>query len=281
MHSRRALLAATSAALALPACSPLQAFDTLTPKDGDVRRLRDHGRFADHARGKFDLFVPPQPVGAPIVTFIYGGSWDSGTKNDYDFAGRALAALGFVTAVPDYRLVPEVRFPSFLEDCAAAAKAALAAGEKLGANTNAHFLMGHSAGAYNAVMLALDTKYMAAVGAPAPAGVIGLAGPYDFLPLDVAASINAFGAWPKPAETQPVNFARADAPRALLLHGAIDETVRPRNTEALAKKLREAGGKVETKIYPDVDHAEILLALSRPFRGKASVLNDVKAFVMG
>lgn len=281
MHSRRAMFAAASAALALPACSPLQAFDTLTPKDGDVRRLRDHGRFADHARGTYDLYLPPQPAGAPVVTFFYGGGWDSGSKADYDFAGRALAALGFVTAIPDYRLVPDVRFPTFLEDCAASAKASLSAGEKLGANTNAHFFMGHSAGAYNAVMLALDPKYLAAAGAPAPAGVIGLAGPYDFLPFDVAASINAFGAWPKPEETQPVAFASAAAPRALLLHGAIDETVRPRNTEALAKKLRAAGANVESKIYPEVDHAEILLALSRPFRGKASVLDDVKAFVRG
>jgi acetyl esterase/lipase len=257
----------------------LEAFDTLTPKDGDVKRLRDHGAYASHARGRFDLYLPPQSAGAPVMIFFYGGSWDSGSKVDYEFAGRALAGLGYVTAIPDYRLVPDVRFPAFLEDCAAATKAILGATTALDAKADSYYLIGHSAGAYNAIMLALDPRYLVAARANPPAGAIGLAGPYDFLPFDVDATINAFANHPDPLETQPINYARKDAPSVLLLHGTDDETVRPRNTQSLAAKLQAAGANVTEKIYAGVNHAEILLAMSRPLRGRAPVLADVKAFV--
>jgi acetyl esterase/lipase len=141
-------------------------------------------------------------------------------------------------------------------------------------------LVGHSAGAYNAMMLALDARYLrdAGVDASRVRGVVGLAGPYDFLPFDGAATREACGAAPDPAQTQPVTFARADAPPALLLWGEADTTVGPRNLRGLDAALRAAGGRVETKTYPGVDHIDIMLALSRPLRGRAPTLADVTAF---
>jgi acetyl esterase/lipase len=141
-------------------------------------------------------------------------------------------------------------------------------------------LMGHSAGAYNAIMLALDSQYLrdAGVDAAHVKGAIGLAGPYDFIPFDVPATQNAFGQAREPQLTQPVHFARADAPPLLLLWGEDDTTVGPRNIESLGRAMRAAGGLVETKVYPGIDHIEIMLALSRPFRDKAPVLADVTAF---
>jgi len=138
-------------------------------------------------------------------------------------------------------------------------------------------LAGHSAGAYIAAMLAVDGRWLGADRA-AVRGLVGLAGPYDFAPLTVAASQAAFGRWPKPAETQPVTWADASAPPALLLTGAEDTVVRPRNSEALAARLRAAGVAAEVTRYPGIGHIGILTAIAKPFRGKAPVARDVAGF---
>jgi acetyl esterase/lipase len=105
-----------------------------------------------------------------------------------------------------------------------------------------------------------------------------LAGPYNFLPLDVEATIAAFGQTKNLAATQPINFISRSAPPMFLATGDQDTTVYPRNTTGLAAKLREAGADVAEKTYPGMTHAGMVLALSRPFRGQAPVLADVTAF---
>ena len=183
--------------------------------------------------------------------------------------------------VIDYRLVPEVRFPAFLDDSARAAVWARANAARYGADPGRLFLLGHSAGAYNAVMIALDPSYLKALGSsPAIiAGVAALAGPYDFLPLDVRSTREAFGQAKDLRLTQPVTFASNTSPRMFLATGTDDTTVFPRNTTALAEKLRRAGNPVEVRTYPGVGHVEIMLALSVALRSKAPVLDDVVHFM--
>ena len=276
---RRRTLIATLPALA--ACSPsLGAFDTLTPKDNGGRRVARNAAYGVHRRQKLDLYAPDGATNAPVLVFVHGGSWRNGDRSDYNFLGATFAAQGFVTAIPSYRLVPEVRFPAFVEDCALAVRWARDHAPRFGGDAARIVLVGHSAGAYNAMMLALDGRYLSEAGVEAARikGAVGLAGPYDFLPFDVDATRDAFGAAPDPLQTQPITFARADAPPLLLLWGADDTTVGPRNLASLERAMRAAGGEVESKIYPGVDHIEIMLALSRPFRGVAPVLEDVTAF---
>jgi len=276
---RRALLAALPF---LTACTPsLGTFDALAPRDAGARRVARDVAYGNGPRKRLDVYAPVERAAAlPVIVFIYGGSWDSGSKDDCEFLGAALSSRGFVTVLPDYRLVPEVRFPSFLEDCAAAVRWASDHASAYGGDPQRVVLVGHSAGAYNAIMLALAGDYLrnAGVSARAIRGAVGLAGPYDFLPFDVDATRNAFGQAPDPLLTQPTHFARADAPPLLLLWGEDDTTVGPRNLEGLARAHRAAGGEVETKIYPNLTHVGIMLALSRPFRGRAPVLDDVTAF---
>lgn len=276
--NRRQALSVTAMAAGAAACTPLQLFDTLAPRDDRPARVRRTVRFGPGARQAFDITTPKGAKDAPVVVFFYGGGWDSGRRQDYEFAAAAFAAQGFVCAVPDYRLVPEVRFPTFVEDCAAAVAAVQTRAAEFGGDPARIVLAGHSAGAYNALMLALDARFLSNAGATIR-GAAGLAGPYDFLPFDVRASIEAFGQFPDPSQTQPITFARADAPPTLLLTGLDDTTVRPRNTEALAKKLAELGAPVEAKKYPGITHAEILIALAPPLRTRAPVLADVSAFV--
>jgi len=253
--------------------------NTLGPRDPGVRRVARHIAYGDDPRQRMDLYAPTAPGPYPTLVFFYGGGWDSGSRDQYGWAAQALAAKGFVVALPDYRVVPQVVFPAFIEDAAAAtAKAAQVAGayggepERLG-------VLGHSAGAHLALMIALDRRYMAAVGQPdLIKAAAGLAGPYDFLPFDVAASKNAFGRAPDPTLTQPVTFVRADAPPIWLGHGTADTVVHDEDTIILDERMRAVGGRSQARLYPGLDHADLIATFSPLFRKKATVLADVTDF---
>ena len=265
-------------AMVSAACSPLNMFDRFVPKDGGGRKVATV-RYADGPMGMLDVYVPKQTSAAPrpVIVFFYGGSWQWGDRHPYTFVGKALAARGFVTIIPDYRKVPEVRYPGFVEDGAAAVRWARAHAKDYGGDGERIVLAGQSAGAYIAAMLAVDGRWLGRDRA-AVRGLVGLAGPYDFAPFTTDAGRAAFGAWPRPAETQPVTHADADAPPALLLTGDADDIVRPRNSQALAAPLRKAGVRAEVKTYPGIGHIGILTAIARPLRGKAPVLADMTRF---
>ena len=265
-------------------CSPLTAFNTLAPVDSGGSAAKTDLAYGRHSRQKLDVYVPSkQSAAAPVVVVIYGGSWNSGNKNDYAFLGKALSSRGFVAVIADYRLVPEIRFPAFLEDTAEAVAWARTNARQFGGDPDRLYLLGHSAGAYNAVMVALDGQYLRAFGADPSQirGVIGLAGPYDFLPLDAQSTIAAFGQASDLSKTQPINFVSRNAPAMLLATGDADTTVYPRNTVSLAGKLKAAGASVTVRHYPGVGHIGIMLALSLPLRGTAPVLDDITKFING
>jgi len=256
-------------------------FATLTPKDAARTPLRG-AAYGTGPRQALDVYAPPTATGAePVAVFFYGGSWDSGRRADYTWAGRAVAARGFLTLVPDYRLYPEVVFPDFLDDCAAAVRWAVDNARALGGDPERIVLIGHSAGAYNAAMLALDPRYLKAAGVEPRVvrAFAGLSGPYDFLPLDGPITRRTFGQAPDLPATQPGQFASAGSPAAFLASGDADTTVYPRNTRKLAAALRQVGAQVEERHYPGLDHADTVLALSRPFRGKTDLLGQMTAFL--
>jgi acetyl esterase/lipase len=275
---RRCLPATGLGALSLlaTACSPLGILNGMAPKRLSARDIS----YGSGPRRTLDVYVPDRVNGtAPVVVFLYGGSWDSGSKAEYRFVGGALAARGFVTIIPDYRLYPEVRFPAFLDDCAAAFAWSCAHAGDYGGGERM-FLMGHSAGAYNAAMLALDPSYLARTGASRPlAGTVGLAGPYDFLPVGTAELKAIFGQPPTPPDTQPINHVDGRNAAMLLLAGTSDTTVLPRNTRRLAAKIRAAGGPVQSRIYPGIDHREIIGAMGMPFRFIAPTFRDSTSFI--
>lgn len=261
----------------LAACSPLRTFNALVPKEPGVRVARGIA-YGEDPRQRLDVYAPRQGrASTPVIVFFYGGSWNSGVREGYGFVGRALAAAGFVVVIPDYRLVPQAAFPEFLKDCAGAVRWARAHAAEFGGDGDRLLLAGHSAGAYNAAMLALDPQWLG-LDRQAVRGLIGLAGPYDFLPLDGPVPVAAFGRWARPAETQPITFADRSAPPAFLATGAEDRTVLPRNSRALAAKLDAAGVTAEFKVYPGVGHVGIATAIAQPFRRRAPVLADMIAF---
>jgi acetyl esterase/lipase len=239
--------------------------------------------FGPGPRDRLDVYRPASAAGLPVIVFFYGGSWQWGKRGDYQFIAALLAKQGFVVAVPDYRLYPAVKFPVFLNDCAAAVAFMMQNAGAYGGDASQLFLAGHSAGAYNAVSLALNAAFLQAQGSSpdALAGVIGLCGPYDFLPIRDPVIKDIFS---PPADirlTQPITYAREGTPPMFLAHGGADLTVLPRNTTALAARLRQAGSVVETRIYPKLGHIGLLLAALPYLSWRAPVLKDSLAFIAG
>jgi acetyl esterase/lipase len=265
------------AALLGAACSPLSAFNSLIPKDPSIRSVAGQA-YGPDPRQTLDLYAPGQVAAPrPVAIFFYGGSWESGRRQDYGWAARAIAAKGFVVVAPDYRLYPQVRFPAFLEDGALAVRWAADNAGAYGGDPSRIVLVGHSAGAYNAVMLGLDRRYLRQAGVDPTSikAVAGLAGLYDFLPLKGQETTKIFGRASDLAATQPATFADPAAPFMFLATGADDLVVSPRNTRSLAKALRKAGVRVEERLYPGIGHVEILMAIALPVGGKVSVLGEM------
>ncbi len=239
--------------------------------------------YAPGDRGRLDVYAPKiLPPHAPVVVFLYGGSWQTGGKAMYRFVGVSLASRGIVTVIPDYRVYPEVRYPQFLRDNALAVAFAKVHAGEWGADPGRLYLVGHSAGAYNAAMLALDPRWLDAVGLSARrdvAGVAGLAGPYDFLPLRDPKLKIIFGPQDRLADTQPINHATGDAPPMRLLAGDKDTVVDPGNSARLAAAIAARDGVVSTRLYPGLGHISLLTSVSGLFRRPGGVLDDIVAFV--
>lgn len=281
---RRRWLTALGLLPLLQACSPLRLINATVRNGTHTEQLNQP--YGSDPRQKVDVYIPIEPVtNAPIAVFFYGGSWSSGERADYRFVGEALASRGIVTVIADYRLSPAVRYPVFLQDSALAVRWAADHAAALGASRERLFVVGHSAGAYNAAMLALDPRWLSGVDlAPSQlAGWVGLAGPYDFLPIGNPDVQVAFE-WPgTPANSQPLFQARAHAnaaPRTLLLGAKNDTLVNPqRNTLALAQTLRALGTRVDVELFDRVSHTTLIGTMARPLRGLAPVRDRVSGFL--
>ena len=267
----------------LAACTPNATLRALTPRD--THSVTNAVAYGDLTRQKLDIYKPAQAAAAggyPVVVFFYGGSWTSGERANYAFMGEALASRGVLTLVADYRLYPEVRYPDFLTDSALALAYGLKQAAALGGNPKRVFVMGHSAGAYNAAMLALDARWLKAAGHdPAElAGFIGLAGPYDFLPMTNVTTQPVFFHPNYPAGSQPVAYVSRLSPRSFIGAAKKDALVDPvRNSEALAAQLQAAGVPTTLQLYDRVNHVTLAAAFSAPLRWLAPVLEDVAAFI--
>lgn len=251
----------------------LKIFNALVSKDAGTTLVAEAIAYGPDPRQRLDIYAPEgAQAGLPILFFVNGGSWNDGARGGYEFAGRAFAAKGYLAITMDYRILPQNQFPAFVQDVALAIAWAQKEGRRFGGDPKRIFAVGHSAGAYNLSLAVLDKHYLREAGADPKAlrGIAALAGPFDFLPLDTRVTIDTFGKVANPATTQPINYVSAEAPPFLLLTGASDTTVYPKNSRSLARHLREVGASVEIKEYDGLGHAQIMLALAKPLRQKAA-----------
>lgn len=263
------------------ACSPVNLLNAMVPNHGfTVQRDIAYG---DLERQKLDIYVPTQRTGesSPVVVFFYGGGWEGGDKKDYKFVGEALSSHGITVVIPDYRVYPEVIFPDFVDDAAAAVAWTWSNIERYAGDKQQLFIAGHSAGAHIASLLVLDPDYLKkyALTPDYVNGMIGLAGPYDFLPLKSDTLKTIFGPQEKRWQSQPINFVGGNNPPMLLMVGSRDLTVWPRNSYRLADKISEQGGEVELLKFPDYGHVAMVAKLAKPLRGDGAILQPILDFI--
>lgn len=296
----RAATALGIMATLLAGCSPTALLDRLTPA-GDYRRDPGLSYGAD-PRQTIDVYEPATlpgsemagaamanatmanaTMGRPVVVFFYGGSWRWGEKESYRFVADALTRQGVVVMIPDYRVYPQVQYPVFIEDSAAAMRWARDHAAEYGGDPQRLFIMGHSAGAYNAAMVALDERWLAKVGMTRRdiAGFIGISGPYDFLPTPLKNIQPVFATATDQKDAEPLAHADAGAPPTLLIHGTADTYVYLRNSEHLAARLRDSGAQVKFVSYFARGHLDIMLGLSTVFDSDGKLLAEVVAFMAG
>jgi acetyl esterase/lipase len=232
-------------------------------------------------RQRLDVYVPTAPATGPrpLVVFVHGGRWSYGSKDQYRFLAAGLAERGIVVVVPNYRLYPDVHMAASAEDVASAVVWAETAAAGYGADPAGVAVMGHSAGAQLAALVATDQHWIADAGGAPVRALVGLAGPYDFLPLTDDDLKDYFGPPERYPASQPVNFVDATSAPALLLHGADDTTTRPRNTESLAARLRASGVPVEVRMLPGEGHTAVLKRFARFYRGDDAVYEAIVRFL--
>jgi acetyl esterase/lipase len=281
MFERAPILIILLSITALGGCSPMTLLSAVSPS-GHYQRIADLA-YGGHEYQRLDVYRPKgAEPGAPLVVYFYGGGWRKGSKDEFEFVASSLTRAGLVVVIPDYRRFPEVSFPDFIDDGARATAWAITRAAEFGADGRNVYLMGHSAGAQIAALLAYDRRYLDAAGVEAPgiAGFIGLSGPYDFLPLTEDNYLLEVFPEASRAESQAINFVAADSPRTLLIHGGDDDIVEPGNSERLAARLQLHGVPVTLKNYANAGHGRVVVALAPPLDFIASTLKDCIDFVL-
>ena len=273
------------------ACSPIKVLNAIVPDSG--YKLKPDVAYGVLPRQKLDIYLPnthskntgsaklSSDAALKVIVFFYGGSWDSGEKADYKFAAEALVSQGHIVVIPDYRVYPEVLFPEFMVDPVSVAKWVKTNIDQYGGDSNKIFLAGHSAGAHIAVMMSINPKYLVKESLKPNdfAGVIGLAGPYDFLPLKSDRLKTIFGAETEQWKSQPINFVDGKNPPMLLAVGKKDGTVWPRNSYNLAKKINENNGLVKVVEFENYGHIDMVAKLAKPLRGNGELLKLMTDFI--
>lgn len=263
--------------LLLSSCSPLYLVNTLSTESDSVTVA--HQRYGKEQRQHLDIFIPDRIVaGSPVVVFFYGGSWKRGEKGKYGFVGHSLGSKGYISVIPDYRLYPEVTFPAFVED---GAKVLAWVRENVDQARNGVVVMGHSAGAHIAALLALDQSYLEEAGQPSGIirGMIGLAGPYGFNPMKYRSTRPIFADVEVIEKAMPVTFACSAKIPLLLFHGADDSIVIPENSRELKRRVYECAGNVKYFEPDDIGHFSIVLGLSDSFLAEDSIQSSIEIFL--
>jgi acetyl esterase/lipase len=283
----RSFLVATTLALplTLAGCSSIQLGAANLIENGDAPSTEI--AYGEGPRQRYDVYRPIGEDGAPlagplpVVIFVHGGSWASGDKRSYRWVGQGLAAQGFIAVLPNYGLMPDRRFPGFVDDAARAVAHALAQLPRWGGDPDHVVLMGHSAGAHIAALVAYDARYLAAyeLSPRVFSGFVGLSGPYNFI-FDTPLLQRTFSGTPEQErDAMPIHFVSRESPRTLLVMGRDDRTVNPSNTHSLAARLDAVGAPFDT-LWVDGMHGATVGGFARINRGESAVVDRVRAFVL-
>ncbi len=248
-----------------------------------VEMAVEHDRaYGSELLQKLDVYIPANTMEKQldVLVFFYGGRWTYGAKEDYRFVAATFVKEGFIVVIPDYRKYPQVRFPVFVEDGARALAWVSDHIVEWHGNPARIHVVGHSAGAHIGALLAADPHYLADVGKDRSLTVhdfAGLAGPYAFTP-DEPDLEDIFGPPQSYPNMQVTTFIDGTQPPMLLLYGNKDTAVKLANLERLEQRIKQRGGCVRSRIYPNADHTDLIGALSWWNRQRVPVVEDITKF---
>lgn len=260
-------------------CTPRAALERLVL--GDLVERAVDLPYGEGERRTLDVYQASRARGtAPVVVFLYGGRWKYGSKDDYLLVANAFVRRGWVTVVPDYRLHPAVLFPAWVEDGAAAVRWTADNIHRFGGDARNIIVVGHSAGAHTAALLALDERYLRNAGVPPGVvrGFVSVAGPVDtnWTAPDVQRLMGPRDGWP---ETYPATHVDGRNPPLLLMHGGSDDVALPVSSTRLAATIQQRGGCASARIYSNLGHIDIAVALGLPALRAEPVLDDLEQFI--
>ncbi len=211
-----------------------------------------------------DLYVPQSDKPAPVVLWIFGGSWKFGSKG-FHVNVRDLTGSGIAVAAIQYRLSGTAPYPAQLEDCRAAAQWLRTNGLQYGIDPQRIGVSGESAGGHLAALLGTIE------GAPRIRAVCALYPPTDLVTLgrkyaspEKLSNIDKLLGGPiesklaLAAEGSPVNHVSPASPPFLLIHGAQDTLVPLEQSEKLQRKLTRAGVESRLIVVPGKGHWFVL-----------------------
>ena len=199
-------------------------------------------------KDRLDLYIPRGVSNAPVIFSLHGGALEIGDRREETFVGQRFAAAGYLTVVTSYRLSPQVSHPAHIQDAAAAFAWVKRHIREHGGDPDRIIVIGHSAGAYLAMLLAADPRYLAAHKL-SPSDIKGVVPVSGFFWVDkpgVAPDRPQYvwgtnqKVW---IESSPSRYLRANLPPVLLIDTDGDEEWRQQQNADMAAALRAAGHK--------------------------------------
>jgi acetyl esterase/lipase len=245
-HSARLIVSMLAAAIVLLAALPAAA----QPHTVSIVRDVDYIANADYREGKdrLDIYLPDGARNAPVIFSIHGGALEAGDRREERFVGQRFAGAGYVTVVISYRLSPEVSHPAHIQDVAAAFAWVTRNITRHGGDPGRILVIGHSAGAYLAMLLAADPRWLAAhqLSPRAIAGVAPVSGFY-WVDREGVGPDRPTYVWGRDrqvwVDASPAHYLRPDMPPVLLLDTDGDEAWRQQQKADFAAALLAAGDK--------------------------------------
>jgi arylformamidase len=205
---------------------------------------------------RVDLYRPASGgKGQPLILYVHGGGWSNGTHRQVASKPEWASRMGLWFGSIGYRYLPEAPVETQAADVGAAIRKARSEAARHGYDPNRIILMGHSAGAHLAALVASDPQY-AGDAFSAIKAVIPIDGACYDVPTQIKAApfmakrtyIPAFGREPaRQKALSPLSHAGGrDAPRWLMIYVTSREDARAQSN-ALAAALREGGAQAAVK----------------------------------
>lgn len=245
--------------------------------------------YGERPAERLDLYQPAAAGPHPVLIWVHGGGWSTGSKELYAPVAQRIVPENVVVVIPGYTLFPRAHAFDQVREIARAVRWTRENIAGFGGDPDRIILGGQSAGAHLSGLVALDTSYLKELGhSPAEiAGWYGIAGPYS-IPAqveyertarrhDIRQIYDFFGGEGNFERGSPHHFVRPDTMPILLIHGSADETVPLRIGENFHNALRAVNAPSTLKIYNGAAHAGLLFdALVQP---KPQLVTDLVDFI--